>query len=156
MTQINTKQKRFFDIVKGSNYKVIDSFGVEYVVEFEQFQNIARNLFETDADFLTVNYEVLQKRYIYRITPTTEKTEKQKVQSKQKKARQADIADRKLELEKLKHKFDIKYYDKKFGKGKWQLYPVTQDRYTITAKDRSECWNTFKTKHHETIKTSNN
>lgn len=72
------KQKRFFEIEQGSNYLIATSFNQEYIVEFEQFQNISNNLFNTDADFITINKSIIQRKYIQKIEPTKQLTPKQK------------------------------------------------------------------------------
>ena len=80
----NFEQKKFFEIKEGSNYLITDSFNREEIVEFEQFQKISKSLFTTDADFITINNNILHRRYIYRIEPTKKLTEKQKKENDKK------------------------------------------------------------------------
>lgn len=72
-----TKKKKHFEIVEGSNYKLIDVYKEEYVVEYDQFLNILKSIQE-GKEFVTVNKEILSRSKIYKIKPTLEKTEKEK------------------------------------------------------------------------------
>jgi len=72
--QLNHDQKIYFTIKEGSNYKVIDSYNVHYVIEFEQFKKLTNAIFNADVEFVTINNQILNKRFIYKIEPTEEKT----------------------------------------------------------------------------------
>lgn len=78
MKENNAKLKSFFKIVQGSNYLITDSYENEYIVEFDQFKNIANNLFKIDADFITINNIIINKKYIFKIEPTWKLTNEQR------------------------------------------------------------------------------
>lgn len=111
-----------FKVKEGSNYKIIDSFQNEYVIDYTHFQNLNNSLFFGEGDFTTINNDIINKRYIYRITPTDEKTEVQKDRGTQ------------IEEEKLKAKkqddeefakyasFRKEWLDKKYGENKWSMF----------------------------------
>jgi len=115
-----TIKKVFFEIAEGSNYKITDSFMKEEVIEFEQFQKFAQVLFNSDVDFLTINSRILNRRYIYDISPTDEPTNKQK-KAREEKAKLK--AKKEKEQEEQAQKFRVyqsKWMDKHFPEG-WKL-----------------------------------
>lgn len=117
---VNTETtKPTFQLVEGSNYKIIDSYKVEYVVDFAQFKRIAHAIFKTEADAVTINDEILFRRFIYKIMPTkdgtpseTEAANARKVAEKLKYEQNTVVADRWFG-------FCADWMDIRFGKGKW-------------------------------------
>src|SRR5690606_4093555 len=109
------KQGKFFDIQEGSNYVLMTSFDRQYVMEFEQAMLVIHSVFGSEADFITVNNTILNKKYIQCIEPTQELTTKQKEERKKKNEELAKIEKRKEELMSLKRNFDAEFYNKKFG-----------------------------------------
>jgi len=68
------QNKLAFKLIEGAKYKVIDSYGKEYIVEFEHFKRLANAIFRDGAEFITVNDVIINTRYIYKIEPVKEKT----------------------------------------------------------------------------------
>lgn len=71
-------RKKFFELKQGSNYMITTTYKEEYVVEFDQFLNIAESLQKTNIDFVTINQTILNKSKIYKIEPTHLRTEAEK------------------------------------------------------------------------------
>lgn len=71
------ENKTFFKLKEGSNYKIIDTYREEYIVEFEQFKKILLKINDGN-EFVTVNDEIINRSKIYKIEPTNELTHEQK------------------------------------------------------------------------------
>lgn len=110
-----------FQLIKGSNYKITDSFQKEYVVDYEEFLRISRAIFKEGTEFVTVGKRILNARYVYMIEPTKEPTETQR----------KDSVDRANKIEILKGKIDKleaemnlwkkEKMDEKFGADQWSI-----------------------------------
>lgn len=141
------KTGKFFDIQDGSNYVVMTSFDRHYIIEFEQAMLIIKNLFGTEADFVTVNNTILNKKYIQCIEPTKELTKKQSEEAEKKAMEFRKLENRREELTKLKNAFDQEYFNKKYGVGKWKRYAFginRGDELILTEKDFSDVNEAFK------------
>lgn len=162
MNQVNTrndldnfvatlkKTGKFFDIQEGSNYVVMTSFDRQYVIEFEQAMLIIKNLFGTEADFITVNNTILNKKYVQCIEPTKELTKKQADEAERKALEARRIEDRKEELLKIKNNFDVEFFNKRYGAGKWKRYAFglnRNDELILSEKDLKDCSEAFKSEH---------
>lgn len=144
------KTGKFFDIQDGSNYVVMTSFDRHYIIEFEQAMLIIKNLFGTEADFVTVNNTILNKKYIQCIEPTKELTKKQSEEAERKAMEYRRVKDREDELQKIKNNFDVEFFNNKYGVGKWKRYAFginRGDELILTEKDLKDCLETFKTKY---------
>ena len=118
---VNTEAtKPTFQLIEGSNYKVIDSYKVEYVVDFAQFKRIAHAVFKTEADAVTINDEILFRRFIYKIMPTKDKTPSE---AKLADAKKEDEANRYQSNTVVANKwltFSDNWMDNKFGVCQWK------------------------------------
>lgn len=138
-TRINTKNERSFQIVQGSNYKVTDSYGNEYIIDFNHFQKLSNAVFNGEGEFTTINNTIINKRYIFKIEPTKELTDKQR---QEKEAKQEQIRLEKSKKDEISKQFDIfrvGYLNKKYGKDNWNLMKVMLNE-ALT----KEIWNKFK------------
>jgi hypothetical protein len=66
------RKAKHFKIIEGE-YLIVTSFMDEHIVSFKQFQSIANSLFQGDADFITVNNTILNRKHIYKIEPHKKK-----------------------------------------------------------------------------------
>lgn len=143
-------KKISFEIHQGSNYKFIDSYQKEYIVDFEQFQRIMKNLVDTEADLITINDKFLSRRFIYLIEPTKELTKKQADEAERKAMEYRRVKDREDELQKIKNNFDVEFFNNKYGVGKWKRYAFginRGDELILTEKDLKDCLEAFKIKY---------
>ena len=139
-----------FEIHEGSNYKFIDSYQKEYIVDYKQFRRIMKNLVDTEADLITINDKFLSRRFIYLIEPTKELTKKQADEAKKKAMEYRKQKDREDELQKIKNNFDVEFFNNKYGVGKWKRYAFginRGDELILTEKDLKECAEAFKVKY---------
>ena len=97
----NTESAKSFKLVEGSNYKIIDSFKCEYIVDFQQFQRIAKALFKDNAEMVTINEDIVGTKFIYKITPTTEKTSAEKQIIRKQRERIDELRERGMEILRL-------------------------------------------------------
>lgn len=146
------QNKKHFEVVENSNYKVTDSYQNEYIISFDHFQKLSQALFFGEGDFTTINNTVVNKRYIFKIEPTKEKTEKQKKEEELLKKNLKAEEDYRLSLFALKKNFDIKYYDEIYGQGNWKLFPTplfgkNNNEKIISTTDRLNCSKAFAKNH---------
>lgn len=71
------KNSKFFKVVEDSNYKITDSYNNEYVVTFQQFKEILNSIFLSENQFVTINNTIINKKYVYKIEPTSCLTEEE-------------------------------------------------------------------------------
>lgn len=110
-----------FQLVKGSNYKITDSFQKEFVVSFDEFVRISKAIFKDATEFVTVGNRILNARYVYMVEPTKELTDDQKKEKN----------DRAMKIGELKHQVDVleeemntwkkEKMDEKFGADQWSV-----------------------------------
>lgn len=147
--QITHSGKIFFTTEKDSNYAITTSFNVTYVVEYDQARNIMHSIFNTDADFITVNQTVLNRRYVQSIEPTKERTTNQKLEIEQKEMERKKEQKRKEDLLQLKRASDTKFYNEKYGEGQWTFLKSklsqNSSQRVIDANDIKEAWVYFQT-----------
>lgn len=146
--QVATTGKSFH-FKEESNYVLITSFNREYILNYELAQKIIQAIFSEDSDFIAFDATILNKKYIQVIEPTKEKTEKQQKEIEEKRERKEKIEKRKNELLELKRGSDAKFYNEKYGNGKWTIfknpYSKNASQHVIDAKDMREAWVYFKT-----------
>lgn len=158
--QITHSGKFFFRVEEGSNYAITTSFNRVYIVEFEQAQNIMNSIFNTEADFITVNQTVLNRRYVQSIEPTKEKTEKQEEEIIKKRNEERKREQVKDDLLKLKRSSDVAYFNETYGVGSWLWFDNSlpsygrrnRNKHIITVKDRRDAEESFKANHPEEYK----
>lgn len=158
--QITHSGKIFFTTEKDSNYAITTSFNVTYVVEYDQARNIMHSIFNTEADFITVNQTVLNRRYVQSIEPTKEKTEKQKEEDIKKRNKERKREQAKDDLLKLKRSSDVAYLNEKYGVGNWLWFRSglglkrnsDRNKHIVSIQDRKDAEKSFKANHPEEYK----
>lgn len=139
----------FFEVVEGSNYKVIMTYGREEVISCEQFKKIARVVFEGSSTFVTVNNVIVQVKDIRLMEPTKEYTPKQRREREEsvEQAKRDELSREQFAAQKLA--FDSDFYNKKYPQG-WKRiqFKFKQDkRHLLTPEDMKECWEAFEKVH---------
>ena len=140
---ISTNKVKHFQVIEGSNYKVTDSYGNEYIIDFDHFQKLNQSLFFGEGEFTTINNIVINKKYIFKIEPTRELTEAQAKAAEQRAMEFKRVEDRKSDLARMKQNFDVKFYDDKFGKDGWSLYRIKANTRLIGEAEMKESWDAF-------------
>lgn len=131
--------KHFFQIVEGSNYEVLMTYGVSEVIEFEQFQKLATAILKGTSDFITVNNLIVQKKDIKMIRPTTLPTQKKREVGEKKRAEEEEKRKQKERLLGLKLNFEASFYNAKLGQGKWSKFTILHLHPELV----KECWTKF-------------
>lgn len=151
MNEISTTNKQtFFTVKEDSNYKVMLTYDREEVIEYEQFKKLALVLNDNSTPFVTINQRIVNKTTILDIAPTKELTEKQRQIRAEREAEAKAIQDHKDELTKLKHAFDVQFFNGKYGENKWARYAMfrkDENIHILTADDMAECWDEFAKTH---------
>jgi len=133
----NIKQgKTHFKVQEGSNYKITDSYEKEYVIDYDHFVKLLPKLVASENQFITINDSVVNKRYIYKVEPTRERTWEQQMVAGKERAYSGYSED-----ENRLKKFQVEYFDKKFGENKWVRFgskPFQDARTALAPEDITE------------------
>jgi hypothetical protein len=111
-----TGEKISFEVHEDSNYLFIDTYGEEQIVTFKDFQKIMQNLVSTDADLITINDEIWNRRYIRKIKPTDQLTLKQQEEIRKQNAEKERRQDQRRSA--INNAVTEKM-NQKYGWGKW-------------------------------------
>ena len=143
---ISTNKVKHFQVVEGSNYKVTDSYGNEYIIDFDHFQKLNQSLFFGEGEFTTINNIVINKKYIFKIEPTRELTEAQAKAAEEKAMEYRKQEDRKNDLARIKNNFDVEFFNQKYGADKWVRWNHFNRQihvHVINEDDMKASWSAF-------------
>lgn len=160
--QVQTIDKGLsFKVIKGSNYKIVDSFQKEYVIGYDEFLRVSKAIFKDGVDFVTVGDRIINSKYVYLIEPTKEKTFAEKEIIKQKEEAEKQKEARKYELLGVKKAFDLKYWDNVYGKNKWKAYrgfgsKFDKNIHILDKQDFKDCQEAFMKEHPELLNENKN
>lgn len=150
--------KVFFSVEEGSNYKILMTYDREEVIEFEQFQKLARVIFDSEVLFVTINQRIVNKSTIIDISPTKERTTKQKAERERKEAEKRKIESRMYEIAEIRNDFIRDYWNRVYGINRWKVYanPLNRERdldiHIITNDEHIEVNEAYQKQYPELLK----
>lgn len=150
----NDQTTTHFHIQKGSNYKVVMSYGREEVITFEHFEKLAKIIYSVDNVFVTVNDIIVQVKDIRIIEPTKQKTKQELEEIQKKQTHEDNLEKRKQEFLKAKLAFQQEYFDNRYGEGNWKKYrgfgnSVDPNIKILDAQDFKDCQKALEIKNPE-------
>lgn len=134
----------YFELEHGSNYLITLTYGKEEIVEFDQFKKLMSAIFKGGGEWVTINKRGVKKSDVRGFEPTAKLTDKQQALAV-KKERETEAAKARMrEIIETKQKFDVKYYNNKYGKGNWSKLPrKDKDLKVLDKNDYKECFDAF-------------